>query len=77
MCRSKHVIADVSDQKELVFQDTVHSKIAVVNEDTKPWVMDIQLNDELKTVALPIRVVQLPCCPTQKQVLGTIKIQLC
>ena len=47
MCKSKNVIADISDsEEELVFLDTVHSEIAVVDGNTKPWVMDIQLNGE-------------------------------
>ena len=46
MCQTKKVIDDISDE-EFVFLDTVHTEIAVVEGNTKPWTTDIQLNGDL------------------------------
>ena len=37
----------MSDVGELVFLDTVHSEISVVNDGAKPWTINIQLNGDI------------------------------
>ena len=44
MCRSRNTVADISDEEELTFLDTVHSEVAVINGRTKPWTVILHLN---------------------------------